>query len=127
MHYVGKFNESAIKAHAMYENHSEGYRQVSLVDHGTGSLHTGLGVHQLEAGGTLLPHVHSYEEGFYILSGEVLMSLNDKAYLLRSGDYGAITVGSVHALSNVGQVPVRWLQMAAPQPKPDGKERDTFF
>jgi mannose-6-phosphate isomerase-like protein (cupin superfamily) len=127
MHYVGKFDESAIKAHSMYENHSEGYGQVSLVDHSAGSLHTGLGVHQLKAGGTLLPHVHSYEEGFYILSGEVLISLNDKAYLLGSGDYGAITVGSVHALRNVGQVPVRWLQMAAPQPKPEGKERDTFF
>ena len=27
----------------------------------------------------------------------------------------------------VGSSPVRWLQMAAPQPKPHGAERDTFF
>ncbi len=127
MHYVGKFDDTAFETNPTYENHSEGYGEVSLVDHDSGSLHTGLGVQQLEAGGKLLPHIHAYEEGFYILSGKALLSLNDNAYVIGPGDFGAITVGSVHAWRNMGSEPVRWLQMAAPQPKAGGRERDTFF
>ncbi|MGH9242071.1 MAG: cupin domain-containing protein, partial [Vicinamibacterales bacterium] len=41
-------------------------------------------------------------------------------------DYAALKVGTPHAL-RAGDRPVRWLQMAAPQPKPAGAERDTFF
>ena len=127
MHYVGKFDDTAFETNPTYENHSEGYGEVSLVDHGSGSLHTGLGVQHLEIGGKLLPHIHAHEEGFYILSGKVLLSLDDKTYALGPGDFGAITVGSVHAWRSIGPEPVRWLQMSVPQPKPDGRERDTYF
>lgn len=127
MHYIGKFNESALTAPAIYENHGQDYTQAALVDHTTGSVHTGLSMNQLAAQGTLAPHVHSYEEGFYILAGQAVVSINEQTYLLGPGDYGAIKVGTPHAWRNVGAAPVRWLQMAAPQPKPLGKERDTFF
>ena len=49
------------------------------------------------------------------------------SYLLRPGDYAAVKVGTPHAWRAAGTSPVRWLQMAAPQPKPHGAERDTFF
>ncbi len=127
MHYIGKFNEEALALPPLYEGHSQDYTQANLVDHTCGSVHTGLSIAQLAAGGTLNPHVHSYEEGFYILEGEVLVSINDQAYRLGPGDFGAIKVGTPHAWRNGGAERVRWLQMAAPQPKPAGKERDTFF
>jgi quercetin dioxygenase-like cupin family protein len=82
---------------------------------------------QLDPGGTLSPHVHSYEESFYVLSGQAVVRLGERSYALGPGDYGAIKVGTPHAWRAVGTAPVRWLQMAAPQPKPPGKERDTFF
>jgi quercetin dioxygenase-like cupin family protein len=46
---------------------------------------------------------------------------------MHAGDYGAVKVGTPHAWRNSGPEPVRWLQMSAPQPKPAGTERDTFF
>ena len=55
----------------------------------TGSVHTGLSVAQLDAGGVLAPHVHSFEEGFYILEGEAVVAIGDSAVHLRAGDYGA--------------------------------------
>lgn len=127
MHYAGKSSKNTLTSNPTYENHSQGYTQASLIDHTTGSVHTGLGLNQLAAHGTLSPHFHSYEEGFYVLTGQAVVSINEQAYLLGPGDYGAIKVGTVHAWRCAGPAPVRWLQMAAPQPKPHGKERDTFF
>jgi quercetin dioxygenase-like cupin family protein len=127
MHFAGRYEESALSSHPVYESHSHGYTHASLVDHKSGSVHTGLSINQLIEQGTLAPHVHSYEEGFYILEGQALLAVRDQAYLIRPGDFGAFKVGTLHGWRNAGLSPVRWLQMAAPQPKPPGSERDTFF
>ncbi len=127
MHYVGTFLESSLAANPIYGPNGHRYTEAALVDHTSGSVHTGLSIAQLAAGGTLSTHVHSYEEGFYILSGEVLAGINDQTYRLGPGDYGCIKVGTPHAWRNAGASEVRWLQHAAPQPKPAGMERDTFF
>jgi quercetin dioxygenase-like cupin family protein len=127
MHHFGKFDDAALQEPAIYRGHGEGYTQASLVDRGCGSFHTGLSVNSLAAGGTVHPHVHSFEEGFYILSGEAIVTIAGTAYRLGAGDYGVAKVGTPHAWRASGSEPVRWLQMAAPQPKPPGAERDTFF
>jgi quercetin dioxygenase-like cupin family protein len=127
MHYFGRFEESALASHPVFTGHAEGYVQADLVSRATGSVHTGLSVAELRPGGVLNPHVHSFEEGFYILSGRAVMIINGESYLLGAGDYGAIKVGAVHGVRAIGSTPVRWLQMGAPQPKPHGAERDTFF
>ena len=127
MHYVGTFIESSLTANPIYGPNGHRYTEAALVDHTSGSVHTGLSIAQLAAGGTLSTHVHSYEEGFYILSGEVVAGINDQTYRLGPGDYGCIKVGTPHAWRNAGASEVRWLQHAAPQPKPAGMERDTFF
>lgn len=127
MHYFGKFDETALAADALFAGHSQGYTSVSLVNDTLGSVLTGLSVCEIAPGGTLDPHVHSFEEGFYVLEGEAVYTVNDQAYLLKAGDYGVAKVGALHAWRNVRQAPVRWLQMNAPQPKPAGQDRDTFF
>jgi quercetin dioxygenase-like cupin family protein len=127
MHYFGRFEESALAPHAPFAGHSQGYVHTWLVNHTTGSVHTGLSIDELAPGGSIAPHVHSFEEGFYLLSGEAIVSINDQTYRLRSGDYGVVKVGVLHAWRNAGATPVRWFQMAAPQPKPIGQQRDTFF
>ncbi len=126
MHYFGRFDEQALKAHPVFEGHSQGYSTAPLVNRSTGSMHTGLSVDELAAGGTIDPHVHAFEEGFYVLRGEPIVTIGSESYRLRAGDYAAIKVGTPHAF-RAGDSPVRWLQMAAPQPKPHGAERDTFF
>ena len=127
MHHFGHFDGAELDDCAAYAGHSEGYRHASLVDHATESVHTGLSIDELAPGGRLAPHVHSYEESFYVLAGEAVVRVNGQAYRVRPGDFGAVKVGTVHAWRGVGTTPVRWLQMAAPQPKPPGRERDTFF
>lgn len=127
MHYFGRFDEGALGRHPVFEGHSEGYSLASLVDHAVGSVHTGLSMNELAPGGMIHPHVHSFEEGFYILHGEAVFTVKGSSYRLGPGDYGAVKVGTPHAWSAAGSTPVRWLQMAAPQPRPHGAERDTFF
>ena len=56
-----------------------------------------------------------------------MLSVADRSWRLGPGDFGAFKVGTLHAWRNAGERPVRWLQVAAPQPKPHGAERDTFF
>jgi quercetin dioxygenase-like cupin family protein len=127
MHFHGRTSDFALTAPHVYANHSEDYTQASLIDHATGSVHTGLSMNQLAPSGSIAPHLHSYEKGFYILEGEVVLTVADRSWRLGPGDFGALKVGTLHAWRNAGQRPVRWLQVAAPQPKPDGAERDTFF
>ena len=127
MHYFGRFDEGAMGRHPIFEGHGDGYTHAPLVDHATGSVHTGLSMNQLAPGGSIHPHVHSFEEGFYVLSGEAVFTVNGSSYLLGSGDFAAVKVGAPHAWHASGSTPVRWLQMAAPQPRPTGAEPDTFF
>ena len=126
MHHYGRFDEGALRTLSIYQGHSEAYTAATLIDRDSGSVHTGLSLNQLAPGGTIQPHVHSFEEGFYILSGEAIVTIGGTSYRLARGDYGAIKVGTSHAW-RASAGPVRWLQMAAPQPKPPGAERDTFF
>ena len=127
MHYYGRTDDIALTAPGVYAKHSQGYTQASLIDHTTGSVHTGLSMNVLAPGGTIAPHLHSYEKGFYILEGEAVLNVADRSWRLRPGDFGAFKVGTLHSWRNAGQGPVRWLQVSAPQPKPLGGERDTFF
>ena len=127
MHYVGHFDPGALADSPVYAGHSTGYRVAELVGRATGSVHTGLSINELAPGGRVEPHLHSFEESFYVLSGEATIEIDGRAGRLRAGDYGAAKVGTRHAWRASGAAPVRWLQMAAPQPKPPGAERDTFF
>jgi mannose-6-phosphate isomerase-like protein (cupin superfamily) len=127
MHVFGHFADHDLKPALHYERRSEKYREAPLVDHASGSVHTGLSIAELGPGGLLVPHLHAYEESFYILSGQAVVQMEGRSYLLGPGDYGVLKVGTSHAWRTAGPAPVRWLQMAAPQPKPPGRERDTFF
>lgn len=84
-------------------------------------------MNELAAGGEIHPHVHSFEEGFYLLAGEAVVTIAGSSYLLGPGDFVAIKVGTPHAWHTASSSPARWLGMAAPQPKPHGGLRDTFF
>jgi quercetin dioxygenase-like cupin family protein len=127
MHFFSSFDPATLGHHLVFEGHSEGYAYKSLVHRAEGSVLTGLSINELAPDGRIDPHVHSFEESFYVLSGEALVVINGSSYHVSAGDYAAVKVGSPHAWRAIGSTPVRWLQMAAPQPKPVGAERDTFF
>jgi quercetin dioxygenase-like cupin family protein len=127
MHHVGRFREADLAPDPTFQTHCKDYTRVALVDHTSGSVHTGLSMDQLAPSGSIDPHVHSHEEGFYIMSGRAVVRVEDQVHVLGPGDYGVFKVGTVHAWRAAASASVRWLQMAAPQPKPRGSERDTFF
>jgi quercetin dioxygenase-like cupin family protein len=124
MHHFGRFDPSTMTTPPEFDGHSGGYRQRWLVNHATGSVHTGLSINELAPGGRVDPHVHAFEESFYILSGEAVFTINGTSWALRAGDYGTAKVGTTHSWHAQDSSPVRWLQMASPQPKPAGADRD---
>lgn len=125
MHYVSKIDFTAAQTPNVYAGHSAGFKRATYVDHQVGSVHMGTGICYLD--GTIAPHLHSFEESFYILDGSVIVQIGDDAYTLGPGDYGLIHTGVKHAWRNVGTTPARWLEMQSPQPRPPTYEQDTFF
>ncbi len=128
MHHVAHYEPALAQTPAAYAPHSQGYARVTFVDHTiAGAVHTGVGLCTLAADGILNPHVHFYEESFFLLEGQMLGRIDGRDYLLGPGDYGIIPFGVPHAWRNVGDQPVRWFEALSPQPKAPGQERDTLF
>ena len=95
-----------------------GFRRCFVVDEETpGAVHTGFAICELEPGGAIPAHVHSYEDSFFVLRGELVVDTGDGAFQLGAGDYGVVATGAPHALRNVSDAPVRWAGMFAPQPR----------
>jgi mannose-6-phosphate isomerase-like protein (cupin superfamily) len=127
MHHVSKIEEATAQTPKLYEKHSTGFRRAAYVHHGMGSVHMGVGICFLAPGGVIQPHVHSFEESFYILEGNVIAQVGEKSCTLGPGNFGLIGTGVPHAWRNASGQPVRWLEMQAPQPRPVEYGRDTFF
>ncbi len=127
MHSVSRIEESAATTPKLYEQHSTGFRRATYVDRAMGSVHMGVGVCFLAPGGEIQPHLHSFEESFYILEGNLTLEAGEKSQTLGPGNFGLIGTGVRHAWRNAGDRPVRWLEMQAPQPRPIDYGRDTFF
>jgi mannose-6-phosphate isomerase-like protein (cupin superfamily) len=127
MHHVSTVNPTNAVTPAMYRSHSVSFRRATYVDQTAGSVHMGTGICYLDAAGTIEPHVHAFEETFYIIEGQVIVQIGEQAHLLSSGHYGLISTGTKHGWRCVGDQPVRWLEMQSPQPRSSDYGRDTFF
>jgi quercetin dioxygenase-like cupin family protein len=110
-----------------YASNSANFARCSMVDHTVGSVHMGFGLCSLGAGGRVDTHFHSFEESFYVLSGEPVLMLNEKAHRLSPGTCGIVPVGVPHAWIGPADGEARWLDMLAPRPRPAGLPDDTFF
>ncbi len=108
------------------EGHATGFRRWTVVDEAAGAVHTGFGVGEMDPGGRIDWHVHSYEETLYVLDGEVVLRTSEAAVRLVPGDYAFIPLGQPHALANEGAAQARWAAMSAPQPRP-AHGGDTYF
>jgi mannose-6-phosphate isomerase-like protein (cupin superfamily) len=129
MHYVSKIDEMAAQTPKLYEQQSSGFRRAAYVDSRMGSVHMGTGICYLDADGYIQPHLHSFEESFYILEGNVIAQIGEQTNSLSPGHFGLISTGVKHAFRNANNRPVRWLEMQAPQPRPMDTQAgpDTFF
>ncbi len=127
MHHVSRIDESQARTPRVYEGRSTGFRRATYVDHSMGSVHMGVGVCFLEPGGAIQSHLHSFEESFYVLEGNLTAEIGDTTNGLSTGNFGLISTGVRHSFRNTGAQPARWLEMQAPQPRPLEYGRDTYF
>ena len=125
MHHVARINPATAQTPTAYENLSTGFRRATYVAQAVGSVHMGTGVCYLS--GMIEPHVHSFEETFYILEGQVIVQIGEQVYRLSPGHFGLIGTGVNHGWLSVGSQPAQWLEMQAPQPRTADYGRDTFF
>jgi uncharacterized cupin superfamily protein len=49
------------------------------------------------------------EEGYFVLSGELTLTIGATAHRLAPGDFGHVPPGTVHGYRNGGSAPVRFL------------------
>jgi quercetin dioxygenase-like cupin family protein len=109
-----------------YPGHAEVATRWSLVDGARGSVHMGLGLCALAAGGRIDVHVQSFEESFFVLEGTPTLVLEDGAHRLPPGACGLVPVGAPHAWLGPESGVAHWIEMLAPQPREQG-QADTFF
>jgi quercetin dioxygenase-like cupin family protein len=106
MHYVSKIDYTQATTPKAYVGHSTGFSRAGYVDRGMGSVHMGAGICSLAPGGFVERHMHSFEESFYILEGNVRLEANQRQEL-GPGNFGLLRTGTPHAWSNTGHGPVR--------------------
>jgi len=125
-HIVQRASELLFQVPEEFEGRSSGFIRAAAVDEAGGSVQMGFGICSLEPGGTIDAHVHSFEESFYLLEGEVEIDTNEGSVALRPGDYGVVPVGGTHGWRNVGRASARWADMLAPMPRARFAN-DTYF
>nr|MBP8139285.1 cupin domain-containing protein [Burkholderiales bacterium] len=95
MHYVLRATEMRPKP--AYRGNSKSYGRVALVDDTVGSVHMGLGLCALRAGGEVDTHLHSLEESFYVLEGDPVLVIDGHGVRLMPGACGLVPLGVPHA------------------------------
>ena len=105
---------------------STGYRRAMAVSEDDHAVHTGFMIAELDPGGWIPWHVHSYEESYYVATGTAVVDTAEGSFRLREGGYGVVPVGMPHRLRNDSELAVRWAEMQAPMPR-SAYQDDTFL
>ena len=79
-----------------------------------GAAHTDFGITRLAPGGRTATHVHSFEESFHILEGEVVLATPEATVRLVAGDYGVIPIGVPHVWRSSGDAGAAWADLFTP-------------
>jgi quercetin dioxygenase-like cupin family protein len=116
-HLVRRAADAHFEVPAAFAPLSQGFRRWSVVNRESGSVHQEFNICELEPGGAIDAHIHSFEESIYVLEGQLICDTGDGRFSLENGDYGVIHVAAPHAYHNIGPQQVRWVEMLAPQPR----------
>lgn len=123
-HLVRTADQAAFEVPSAFAALSKGFRRWSIVN-GESSVHQEFNICELDPGGSIDTHIHSFEESIYVLEGQLICETGDGLFALKEGDYGVFLVAAPHTLRNTGSVRTRWVEMLAPQPRL-GSAGDTF-
>ena len=124
-HIVKKARDMVFTTPVEHAGNSEGYTADYTVSEANGALHTGFRVSKLEPGGWVGAHVHSYEESFYVIDGELIVDTPEGSVVATAGDYGLIPTATPHALRNVSDRVVTFAEVMVPVPR-ERFEYDTY-
>src|SRR4051812_28007351 len=128
MHSLGHIDWSFVDSPAPASATASGLARLRIVGPEQGAVHTDLAAIGLQPGGWLAPHVHSFEEALYVLTGELLVDLGGRVHRLRGGDFALIPTGLRHALGNSATEPTTFLSLTNPQRQdPPSGPRPTRF
>ena len=83
---------------------SSGLTRWGAVTEDDGAVHTGFGISRLAPDGSVPTHLHSFEEGFHVIEGSVILVTPEATVELVAGDYGVIPVGVPHSWHGTGSV-----------------------
>jgi quercetin dioxygenase-like cupin family protein len=103
-----------------------GYRRGMAVGEDDHAVHTGFMISELDAGGEIPWHVHSFEESCYVIAGSPVIDTAEGSYRLAEGGYGVIPIAMPHRWRNDAEQPARWADMQAPAPR-SAHQEDTFL
>jgi len=87
-----------------------------FVDRSFGAIHQSLFLIQYLPGARIELHDHTFEESYFIVTGQVRATADGETYDLGPGDVIWTGVGCIHSFANVGQEAVRWIETQAPLP-----------
>ncbi|GAA2008356.1 cupin domain-containing protein [Microbacterium ulmi] len=93
---------------------AQGLTRWRAVGEADGAAHTDFGITRLAPGGRTAAHVHSFEESFHVLEGEVVLATSEATVRLVAGDYGLIPIGVPHAWRAVGDAEAAWADLFTP-------------
>lgn len=96
---------------------AKSYRRWTVVGEAAGAVHTGFGVCELDPGGSMPTHVHSFEESIYVVEGTGIVDTSEGSFRVSAGDYGLVPVAVPHRWRNDGDSVVRWAEMQGPVPR----------
>ena len=102
-----------------------GYRRCMAVGEDDHAVHTGFVISELEPGGSIPWHVHSFEESCYVVTGTAVIDTAEGSFRIAEGGYGVVPIAMPHRWRNESQLPVRWVEMQAPGPR-SAYQEDTF-
>lgn len=69
----------------------------------------------VQPGGGPPPHVHSREEeGFYVLEGEIVFTVNGERTVAKAGMFANMPIGTPHTFKNESNRPARMIITVAP-------------
>ena len=102
-----------------------GYRRCMAVGEDDHAVHTGFVISELDPGGSIPWHVHSFEESCYVVTGTAVIDTAEGSFRIAEGGYGVVPIAMPHRWRNESQLPVRWVEMQAPGPR-SAYQEDTF-
>jgi mannose-6-phosphate isomerase-like protein (cupin superfamily) len=103
-----------------------GYRRGMAVGEDDHAVHTGFVISELDAGGDIPWHVHSFEESCYVVFGTAVIDTAEGSFRISEGGYGVVPIAMPHRWRNESEAAVRWVEMQAPAPR-SAYQDDTFL